>query len=59
MVSENDSHKTWREKISHLFNREPKDREELMEVLQDANSRKLFDNEALSMMEGVLDGASN
>ena len=55
MSSDNEPHRTWREKISHLFNREPKDREELMEVLQDANSRKLFDNEALSMMEGVLD----
>ncbi|MEE9412519.1 MAG: transporter associated domain-containing protein, partial [Methylococcales bacterium] len=36
---------------------EPRDTEELLQVLQDAHQRKLFDSEALSMLEGVFNVA--
>lgn len=46
--------KSWLTKISHFFQGEPKDREELVEVIQDAEERSLIDNNTKSMMEGVL-----
>ena len=43
------------EKLTHILQREPQDREELIEVLHDAKERHLLDNDALEMIEGVLD----
>lgn len=40
--------------IGSRFGAEPQNREQLVELLQDARGRALFDAEALSMMEGVL-----
>lgn len=45
---------TWLERLSSAFLSEPKDREELLSVLRDAQSRELLDSEALSMIEGAL-----
>ena len=47
-------HKSWSEWISHALSREPKDRQELLELLRDAKQRQLFTNDALRMIEGVL-----
>jgi len=47
-------HKSWSEWISHALAREPKDRKELLELLRDAKQRQLFTNDALHMIEGVL-----
>ena len=44
----------WLKKLHRLIGSEPRDRDELVELLKGARSRALFDAEALSMMEGVL-----
>ncbi|XSG85426.1 MAG: HlyC/CorC family transporter [Methylohalobius sp. ZOD2] len=46
--------KNWVERLSHFFSGEPKTRDELMEILRDAQKRALLDSEALPMIEGVL-----
>jgi len=45
---------SWLEKLSQLLLREPKDREQLVELLHDARERNLLDEHALNMIEGVL-----
>jgi len=47
-------HKSWLERLSQAIIREPKDREQLVELLRDAEDRDLLDAEALTMIEGVL-----
>jgi magnesium and cobalt transporter len=42
------------ERLSSLLLREPEDRDQLLEVLQQAHERNLLDAEALSMIEGVM-----
>lgn len=46
--------KKWIDRISHLLMGEPKDRDDLIELLREARDRRLIDTEALSMIEGVL-----
>ncbi len=49
------SHKpSWLERLSLALMGEPKDREDLMELLRDAQQRELLDTDALTMMEGVM-----
>lgn len=45
---------SWFEKLSQALLREPKDREQLIQLLRDAHVRKLLDHNALAMIEGVL-----
>jgi magnesium and cobalt transporter len=47
-------HKTLLERLTAFIFREPESREDLLEDLQEAYSRNLFDADALSMIEGVL-----
>lgn len=54
MSDDNMSQKSWFEKISRALLREPKDREQLIRLLHDAKEKNLLDNEALNMIEGVL-----
>lgn len=49
------SPKGWLEKISHLFQGEPKDRHDLVEVIQDAEEREVIDQDTKTMIEGVLE----
>lgn len=42
------------ERLSWMLLREPEDREQLQEVLQQAHERNLLDADALSMIEGVM-----
>ena len=42
------------ERLSWLLLREPEDREQLLEILQQAHERNLLDADALSMIEGVM-----
>jgi magnesium and cobalt transporter len=44
----------WLERVSALVLREPGDREQLMALLHSAFERNLFDSDALSMIEGVI-----
>lgn len=46
--------KSWLERLSQAIIREPQDREQLVELLRDAEERDLLDAEALTMIEGVL-----
>ena len=46
--------RSWLDKISQALLGEPRDREELLQFLRDAQQRNLFDTEALAMIEGVL-----
>jgi len=51
------SPRSWLDKISLALSGEPKDREELIALLRDAQQRDLLDIEALGMIEGVLEVA--
>lgn len=44
----------WIGRLGHLLAGEPQDRAELIDTLREAQRRNLFDPEALSMIEGVL-----
>ena len=48
------SPRSWVERLSNALLREPKDREQLVELLRDAQRRNLLDAEALGMIESVL-----
>ena len=49
------SHKpSWLERLGLALIGEPKDRDELMDLLRDAQQRELLDTDDLAMMEGVL-----
>lgn len=51
--SSNDS-RSWIEKIATILLGEPKDREQLIHLLRDAEQREILDAQALRMIEGVL-----
>ncbi len=44
----------WLDRLGNLFANEPRDKEQLIELLKDARARALMDTDALAMMEGVL-----
>jgi len=46
--------RSWFEKLSQALMGEPKDRDELVELLRDAEQRSLLKPDALAMIEGVL-----
>jgi magnesium and cobalt transporter len=48
------SQRSWIDRLSHALLGEPRDREQLVHVLREAQTRGLFDADALSMIEGVL-----
>ncbi len=47
-------HKSWMEKLTQAFAQEPKTRQELFELLREANRNKLLDNDALAIVEGAI-----
>lgn len=47
--------KSWLDKIGQIFNGEPRNREELHEVFEEAAERALIDNDTKEMIDGVLD----
>jgi magnesium and cobalt transporter len=46
--------RSWLERLSDLLSREPKDKEQLTEILRDAEERDLLSSEMLGMIESVL-----
>lgn len=52
--TEQQTHRSWLERLSKALLREPQDREQLVELLRDAEQRHLLDSHALAMIEGVL-----
>lgn len=49
------SQRTWLERLSHFLHPEPQDRNELLELLEEAVEHKLIDPDALEMIEGVIE----
>jgi magnesium and cobalt transporter len=47
-------HKTWLDKLVQAFVHEPKNRQELLELLREAHANEVLDIEALSIIEGAL-----
>jgi magnesium and cobalt transporter len=48
------STKNWLDRLVQLFGAEPEDKEDIVEILQNARDKALLDTDALAMMEGVL-----
>lgn len=48
-------HKSWMERLSHLLHPEPQNKKELLDFLNDAAERQLIDEQALSMIKGVME----
>jgi magnesium and cobalt transporter len=46
--------RSWLERLTQAFVHEPKNRQELLELLRDAHQNKLLDSEALSIIEGAI-----
>lgn len=54
MTDDHSPSKSWLDRLSQILIREPRDREELIEVLHEAEQRHLLEPDALRMIEGVL-----
>jgi len=48
------SSRTLMDRIAHAIGGEPRDRDELLELLRDAHARKIFDVDTLQMVEGAF-----
>ncbi|NVL30487.1 magnesium/cobalt efflux protein, partial [Pseudomonas syringae pv. actinidiae] len=46
--------KSWLGKLTQAFVHEPKNRQELLELLREAHQNKLLDSEALAIVEGAI-----
>ena len=53
-VDRSSEHRSWLERITQAFVHEPRNREELLEVLHDAHENHLLDRQALSIVEGAI-----
>ncbi|MBI5447296.1 MAG: CBS domain-containing protein [Gammaproteobacteria bacterium] len=53
-MSHHEHTSSWLERLSHALLREPQDREQLINLLHDAQERDLLDASSLKMIEGVL-----
>jgi magnesium and cobalt transporter len=47
-------YKSWMERLGEIFTSEPRDREQLRELINDACENGILDTEAVAMIEGVL-----
>lgn len=54
MSEDNGQNRSWLERLSNVLLREPQDRQQLVDLLRDAEERDLLDADALTMIEGVL-----
>ncbi|HLV18121.1 MAG TPA: transporter associated domain-containing protein [Pseudomonas sp.] len=53
-VDRSSEHRSWLERITQAFVHEPRNRDELLEVLHDAHENHLLDRQALSIVEGAI-----
>jgi magnesium and cobalt transporter len=53
-AAEERPHRSWLERLGQVLQAEPKDREQLIEILRDAQERDVIEADALAMIEGVL-----
>lgn len=47
--------RNWLERLGQILQSEPRDKEELLQLLNDAQQRALLDHDAVSMIEGVME----
>ena len=47
--------RNWLERIAQILQSEPRDKDELLQLLQDAQQRNLIDRDAINMIEGVME----
>ena len=52
--SDTDNQKSWLSKLANLFTDEPQNRDDLIQILQEAHNNDLVDVDALNMMKGAL-----
>ncbi|MBY5921899.1 CNNM family magnesium/cobalt transport protein CorC [Ferrimonas balearica] len=52
--SQTHAKKGWLDRLSHFFGGEPQNRQELVDVIQDAEERALIDQDTKEMIKGVL-----
>ena len=52
--SNGSTYRAWMDRLSQVLSGEPKDRDQLIQLLREAQGRGLFDTDAQGMMEGVL-----
>lgn len=52
--SESTSGSSWLDRLTNLFSDEPEDREDLLDILREAQKQGLLDSDALLMIQGVL-----
>ncbi|WP_031433740.1 HlyC/CorC family transporter [Methylomarinum vadi] len=52
--SSQSQHKSFIDRIGQMLSGEPQDQEDLLEILREAQKKRLLDSDALSMIEGVL-----
>ncbi|MHA7881087.1 MAG: HlyC/CorC family transporter [Saccharospirillum sp.] len=53
-TSSNPGRRSWLERLSDAFTGEPKDRDDLLSVLKDAQDKDILDNEAFKIIEGAM-----
>lgn len=53
--SSSSGQKSWLERLTQAFAQEPKNRQELFELLREANRNKLLDDDALAIVEGAIE----
>lgn len=54
-ANKEDKHgRSWIGRLAHMMNIDPKDRDELIDILRDAQGKDIIDVDALVMIEGVL-----
>jgi len=52
--SSNNSSRSWLDRLSQAFSGDPKDKEDLLQIMREAESRKVIDADALSLIEGAM-----
>lgn len=52
--SSSSGHRSWLDKLAQAFAQEPKTREELFQLLREANRNNLLDDDALGIVEGAI-----
>lgn len=53
--SSSNGQRSWLDKLAHAFAQEPKNRQDLFQLLREANRNKLMDDDALAIVEGAIE----
>ncbi|WP_026180297.1 HlyC/CorC family transporter [Hahella ganghwensis] len=52
--SSSNSSRSWLDRLSQAFSGDPKNKEDLMQIMREAETRKVIDSDALSLIEGAM-----